>query len=148
MAAWYAETFHAGRYYATNVRLGSLNPVLGTENLPEFYQKALLGSFRRLADLVVYPPPDLWIVEAKVRLQPIAMAELEVYGRLAANTPEFLPYRDAPLRLALVYVVPDHLVIALANEKGMLTIQLHPPFEEELLAGWEARKISPTVATV
>lgn len=148
LAVWYAETFHPGRYYATHVRLGSLNPILDGSDLTETQRLALLGSFRRLADLVVYPPPDLWIVEAKVRLQPIALAELEIYGRLAHNTPELFDWRDSPMHLAVVYIVTDALVVSLANEKGILAIQLDPPFKDELLAGWEPRKIEPTLATV
>ena len=118
MAAWYAETFHAGRYYATNVRLGSLNPVLGTENLPEFYQKALLGSFRRLADLVVYPPPDLWIVEAKETLNWEALGQALAYTSLYEE--DYLPKdHGLDVRPAVTCRTLDETVLHCADLRGV-----------------------------
>lgn len=120
--------------WATRVRLGSTEAALGLAGLPENYQRMVQGAFRRYADAVVFGRESLIIVEGKIVLQPVALAQLELYARLVPSTPEFFDWRRKAVELWLVYAVGDPLVEAMAREKGMRTVEFKPAWVDEYLA--------------
>ncbi len=89
-------------------------------------EKAMVGSWRRWADAVVYPPPDWILIEAAIRPNPGKISQLELYALLLPHTPE-LPYKtDEPLRQILLYAIEDPATTFLARKHGIEAIQYKP----------------------
>jgi len=92
------------------VRLG----VLPTKELARAYMTLL-----RWADAIVVKEGVVLIVEAKLRAEPGAIGQLELYGKLFRNTLEFSQYKDWPVKLVLLSAVPDLQMAELASEKDI-----------------------------
>ena len=74
------------------------------------------------------------LVEAKIRLVPGALEQLELYRRLFPKTPELAHLRDRRLELHVVYAVEDPALVALARERGVNVHLFRPPWVDAYLA--------------
>lgn len=132
LVEWLA-TAHPGAYVQTRVFLGRIEPAVQKTGLTAA-EVRMLGTARRWVDAVVIDAAAVHLYEAKIRLEPKALAELALYNRLFPYTADFATWKDWPRKLHLLYAVEDPVVLALAREQGILAHQYHPAWVDEYLA--------------
>jgi len=93
------------------VRLG----VLPTKELAKMYMTLL-----RWCDAIVISDGIVYIVEAKIRPEPGAIGQLELYKELFPNTPEFEQYKGWPVYLVLLSSMVDLNIAELCSKKGII----------------------------
>lgn len=93
------------------VRLG----VIPTKQLAREYMVLL-----RWADAVIVHDGIVYIVEAKLRPEPGAIGQLELYKDLFANTLEFSQYANYPVKLLLLCSIPDLAIAELCSKKEII----------------------------
>jgi len=86
----------------------------------------MVGSWRRWADAIVYPPPDLILIEAAIRPNPGKIGQLKLYALLLPHTPELTPYKTAKIRLVMLYAIEDPATTYLARQQGIEAVEYKP----------------------
>ncbi len=132
IAEWAIRTFPNG-HVRFRVDLGNLKPALATTGLSPNELRAL-GRSRRWVDAMIVEPEVVHLAEAKIRLSPGALEQLELYRRLFPMTPELEHLRDRRLELHLVFAVEDPVLTAIARERGVKVHTFHPPWVDDYLA--------------
>jgi len=116
----FAALHYPGLPLKTHFRLGS-DPATGREDELPQEELAMLRVQMRWADCVVIRPREILIIEGKLRpgLYPEGISKLEIYTRIAKNTPELKPY--LPRKIVGMMIVPtdDPISAAIAAEKGI-----------------------------
>ena len=74
----------------------------------------------RWADAIFLDEGFVNIVETKLKADPKAIGQLEMYKRLFPVTPEFSQFKDWPIRLILVAPNLDLAVAEMASDKGII----------------------------
>jgi hypothetical protein len=138
LAEWLASA-HPGAFVQTRVFLGRTEPASDAAGLTPA-EVRMLGTARRWVDAVVIDADTVHLYEAKIRLEPKALAELALYNRLFPYTQEFQTWKDWPRKLHLLYAVPDVVVLAMAREQGLLAHQYRPAWVDGYLASLAANK--------
>lgn len=92
------------------VRLG----VLPTKEMARIYMTLL-----RWVDAIVIREGVVYIIESKLRSDPGALGQLELYKKLFRNTPEFEQYKLYPIQLVLLTSIVDLNMVELCSEKGV-----------------------------
>jgi len=138
VAEWVARTYPDATW-RTRVRLGSLSPQLGLEVRDEAEARLVHGAFARWADAVVELEDRLLLIEAKLVAHPVAVAQLELYARLIPYTPDFISLAPKPVESVLLYAVEDPLVVQMARERGIRSVQYHPSWVDEYLESLHRR---------
>ena len=92
------------------VRLG----VLPTKELARMYMVLL-----RWVDAIYLKDGIVYIVEAKLRAEPGALGQLDLYEKLFRNTPEFDQYKNWHIQKVLLTSIVDLNMVELASEKGV-----------------------------
>lgn len=92
------------------VRLG----VLPTKELARMYMTLL-----RWVDAIYLKDGVVYIVEAKLRAEPGALGQLDLYEKLFKETPEFSDYSLWPIQKVLLTAVMDLNMAELASEKDV-----------------------------
>lgn len=64
------------------------------------------SPLRRYADLIFYEGGIVHLVEAKVRPDPGGISQLELYKQLFPKTPEYVQFKDQPIKL--IYLTTFH----------------------------------------
>lgn len=132
VSEWATQTYpHA--HIRFRVDVGDLGPALRDTGLTAAELRAL-GRSRRWVDAMVVEPRTVHLVEAKIRLSPGALEQLELYRELFPLTPELADLRDRELKLHLVFAVEDPILSAIARRRGVLVHTYHPPWVDEYLA--------------
>jgi len=90
--------------------------------------------YNRWADAIVLVDDTILLFEAKIRSEPGAIAQLELYKKLLPETPEFKSIADRRIQPVLLTAFPDPEVDALAHEKGIWTKTYTPRWIKEY---WE-----------
>lgn len=108
-----------------NVRLGEL---------PK--GEAVYGVVRRFADIIFYDDDVIHIVEASIRPDILKIAQLEMYGRLFPQTPEFTLFKDKAVKLIFLTTLEDKAVREEAERKGIEYVVYRPDWVTEY---WEAK---------
>ena len=103
------------------VRLG----VVPTKEMARQYMVLL-----RWADAVVIHNNEVLIIEAKLRPQPGAIGQLELYQELFPQTPEFSAYKNHRIRLVFLTQFPDVDLAQLCSKKGIDYV-IWPPLSDE-----------------
>ena len=124
------------------VRLGAVEPALQDAHLSENELRAM-GVFRRWVDALVVEPHVVHLIEGKIRNQPGALEQLDLYERLLPLTPELHDIRHLPVRKHLVWVIRDTVVESLARDRGILVHEYHPPWVDDYLKLLEPRHRRP-----
>ena len=117
------------------LRLGVIQPV-GNHGDLDPAELRFLSALARYADAVVILPQEIVIVEAKMRSEPGAIAQLGLYARLAPMTPDLQPYLNRPIVKELVCSVPDPVVDLLARESEV-RVKVYAP---SWLPAWSAKR--------
>lgn len=81
---------------------------------------------RRYPDIVFYEKGIVYIVEAKVRADPAAIAQLELYIKLFPDTPEFVEFKDKPIKLIFLTSCDDLYLRKLCKEKNIEYVFYQP----------------------
>lgn len=105
-----------------------------------------MSPFRRWADaVVIYPKKRIIIIEAKIlpARYTDGLAKLEVYLRLAPNTPEFKLYMPAKIEGELVTPIEDPVIAKLAREKGIRYVVWKPLWLEYYFKELPKRFLKP-----
>lgn len=92
------------------VRLG----VLPTKELARIYMTLL-----RWVDAIYLKAGVVYIVEAKLRADPGALGQLDLYEKLFRQTPEFDQYKTWPIQKVLLTSVMDLNMAELCSEKDV-----------------------------
>ena len=135
MLSEYVAHEYPGARAFLRLGLGTIETVVTMPGL----EAADLGQFkglRRYADAVIILPTELILLEAKMRAEPGAIAQLGLYARLVPLTPELQPYLDRPLVKELVFAIPDPVVSLLAADAGVRIKTYRPAW----LAQWSAER--------
>lgn len=77
--------------------------------------------YNRWADAVVIDGEMVLLFEAKIRSEPGALAQLELYRKLLPETPEFASISQRIVQPVLLSAFPDPEVDAMARDKGFWT---------------------------
>lgn len=117
------------------VRMGTVQ-LPATRGLSARDARAVNHVFLRWADAVVLTPTELVVIEAKMRADPSAISQLEVYRDLVPKTQELLPFLDRRVVAELVVSVEDPVVTALAQRRGIRVRAYMPAWFGE----WAARR--------
>jgi len=80
----------------------------------------------RWADAIVINDGQVLIIEAKLRPNPSAFGQLDLYAKLFRVTPEFSAYASWPIRKQFLTTFPDLALGELASDKGVDYI-IYPP---------------------
>lgn len=115
---------HPNALYWTRVRLG---PIPNSEAGRTF------NGLRRWADLVLYEDRTVYVIEAKMKPEPGALSQLELYLNLFAKTPEFSTFERRKVQGILLTTVEDEEVRRLAEGKGILFEVFKPSFFDEYI---------------
>ncbi len=92
------------------VRLG----VLPTKELARMYMTIL-----RWVDAIYLDRGVVYIVEAKLRAEPGALGQLDLYEKLFKQTPEFTAYKEWHIQKVLLTAVMDLNMAELSSEKDV-----------------------------
>lgn len=99
-----------------------------------------MGSWRRWADALVYPPPDWILIEAAIRPQPGKISQLELYRLLLPHTPDINIKEGEGVRLVMLYAIEDPATTFLARQKGIECVEYKPLWLDAYLRTLMARE--------
>ena len=109
LQAWLWEK-HRTDVQWRRVRLG----VLPTKELASMYATLL-----RWVDAIYLNEGTVYLVEAKLRADPGAVGQLELYEQLFMVTPEYSLYKEWPIRKILLTATTDLNMIEFCSKKGI-----------------------------
>jgi len=104
------------------VRLGPLPPAPAAR---------IYGILRRWADAIITNQTEVIIIEAKIWPTVTAVGQLEYYGLLFPQTPEFAFLKDLPLTLVFLTTEEDPTVRAFVEAKGIRYEIFEPDWVKE-----------------
>src|SRR5713101_5519612 len=87
VAEWVTQAFPVA-HVAYRVRLGAFDASLADSELTDVQLRAL-GVFRRYVDALVLERDRVHLVEGKILSAPVALVQLDLYGRLFPLTPVY-----------------------------------------------------------
>jgi hypothetical protein len=138
----YAAKHYPDDTVFTYFRLGS-DPAIGREEeLPE-EELRMLRVQMRWADCVVIRPREILIIEGKLRpgFYPEGIAKLELYTRIAKQTPELKPYLPRKIIGAMLVPTHDPIIAELAHQKGFQWLVWKPDWFREFQARQAGRTL-------
>lgn len=118
----WVQAFHPSALQWRKVRLGPL---------PNVREKAIYSVLRRYADLIFIEDRTVFIVEAKIRPEPGALGQLDLYAQLFPKTPEFSEFSTYPIKTILLTTTLDKEVKKLAAEYGTEYVVFAPDWAKE-----------------
>ena len=112
-----------GQRYQKGARLGLVPPY--AKEWPSERPLWPAGVARKMVDLLMFTPAEIWMVKAKMHPAAEDLAMMDQYARLLPTTPD--PYldnhRDKPVRKFLICTEEDPQVVQQARAEG-ITIYL------------------------
>lgn len=141
VSEWTRQVF-PNAHVKENVRLGRVLPASTDRTLSESELRAL-GVYRRYADALVIEPATVHIVEGKIRNQPGAIEQLNLYAVLLPQTPELQDLTGREVVKHLVWCMNDPVVEALARQNNIRVHVFKPPWVDEYFATLRARQTRP-----
>lgn len=148
--AWFVSEFMSKQFpdakKLLHVRMGSYPPDIKAMAETE-EELRLLRVYLRWADAVAVTDDTVYIIEGKLRPAeyPKALAELELYLKLAPATPEISELlKTHKLRGILVCPIEDPIIASMARERGLQYIVFKPSFWDRYLSSlpWRSRRPS------
>lgn len=73
----------------------------------------------RWVDAIVVKEGIVYLIEAKIRPEPGAIGQLELYKELFPQTLEFSAYENYPVQMILLSSIPDLSIAELCSKKGI-----------------------------
>ena len=110
LVKWLAK-FHRTDLQWRRVRLGQV----ATKEEAKYYKVIL-----RWADAVFIKDGEVYIVEAKLRPDLGVIGQLEGYKKLFPTTPEFLTYKNWPVKMILLSPFLDLNIAELCKDKDII----------------------------
>ncbi len=126
------------------VRMGTVQ-LPATGGLPEKDARAVNHVFLRWADAVVVTPAELVVIEAKMRADPSAISQLELYRDLVPLTQELLPFLGRRIVAELVVSIEDPAVTALAQRRAIRVRVYKPAWLGDWAAARRRNESRPTL---
>mgnify|MGYP001581549101 FL=1 len=142
MVAEYVSREYPAADARLRVRLGTIQPAIAGRVLTPEESRALRPVLR-WADAIAILPAEVVLIEAKIRAEPGAIAQLEVYRDLFPLTAELQPFLNRPLTLELVCAIEDPAVTAYARTRGIRVKVYRPSWLQEYLAKRARRETRP-----
>jgi len=115
----YVDAFYTNQPKWYRQRLG---PAMNPENA------RMMSVINRWADAVVFDGQNMVIIEAKMRPDPGAVGQLQLYAELLPQTPDFTMYANKPVRLVLVTTKEDLSTRTFCEGKGVEYAIYNPPW--------------------
>lgn len=135
MLSEYLAAHYPNDQVRMRVRMGTVQlPTTG--GLSERDARAVNHVFLRWADAVVVTPTELIVIEAKMRADPSAISQLELYRELVPKTQELLPFLGRRIVAELVVSIEDPAVTAMASRRS-IRVRVYKP---AWLGEWAARR--------
>ena len=134
----YLAATYPGRRWYTNVRVGALEPHALRPGMSEAEMR-LLGGWRRYADAIVGPPPDVVVVETTIWKAVEKIGPLMEYLALVPETPELAELRSYPLRGELVSPIPDQRAADICGRVGIRFVVFKVTWLDETIAAYGRR---------
>ncbi len=88
----------------------------------------MIRPFKRWADALVITKDKVIIIEGKLRGTIGAISQLEFYGHLFPETPEYAQYANRPIELRIVAPWVDPDAENFARSKGIVIAYFNPPW--------------------
>jgi len=132
MVVEYIALRFPGRRFSTRVRLGKAPPLTVEGLTPE----QLTGLFKPTwvhVDAVVWDPPVLWVVEAKVDDETRAIGQLKYYLQLVPETPGLLDEGIKEVKGLIVLARRIPSIIEYARREGLEVDVFLPSWLEEFM---------------
>lgn len=132
LASEFIIEHYPGRRVREQLALGAPPPEL-VEHYGKDMAARLSRSWMEKVDRVVFPPPSLVLIEAKIWKIDDGIAKLRLYGDDVPDTPELAPYQQFPLELVLVVPWITERLKAKA-ERYRITVHVFcPPWIEDVV---------------
>jgi len=126
-----------GRRFGTRVRLGKV-PTIKVEGIPE---EKMIGFFKPCwvyADAVVWDPPILWVIEAKVDDETRAIGQLKYYLTLIEETPGLITEEIKEVKGLILLARRIPAIAEFAKREGVeIDFYLPEWLEEFLIKGYK-----------
>ena len=108
-----------GQRYQRGARLGPVPPY--AKEWPPERPLWPAGVARKMVDLLMFTPEEVWMVKAKMHPAAEDLAMMEEYARLLPTTPDpyFDNHRGKPVRKFLIYGEEDPQVVQQAHARGI-----------------------------
>ena len=132
VAEWATQTYPTADI-RFRVSLGAGRPALEDPTLSDAELRQI-GVKRRWVDAMIVEPRTVHLVEAKIRLTPGGLEQLELYRHLFPLTPELANLRGRELQLHLVMAIPDPVLVTIARSRGVQVHVFKPAWVDEYLA--------------
>jgi hypothetical protein len=94
----------------------------------------------RWVDAIVWDGQKVHLVEAKLKSDLGAIAQLKEYARLFRETPEFTMFRDAPIEMHLLLPYEWADLVAAAKREG-ITVDIYKPKWLYEAMGWKWEEV-------
>lgn len=135
----YMFSRYPGRRFVLNMKLGTAPRVRSGLELSES-ERRMLQVYQRFADAVVFPPPDLVVIEAKIWDSVNAIGPLLQYLKLVPHTAELQAFLNYPVRGEIVTAQYDPVAERVAHENGLGYVVYVPPWLDEFLQIYPERR--------
>lgn len=94
--------------------------------VPPGFDVKMVGQIRRWADAIFEENETIYIVEAKMAPDPGTISQLEYYGKLFPQTPEFARFKNHPIVMIFLTSRMDEELKKFAQERGII-YELYEP---------------------
>jgi hypothetical protein len=142
MVVEYVMREYAGMEARFRLRLGAYTSELDGRTLSLAESRAL-NRVERYADAIVVRPGELVIVEGKIRAEPGALGQLDLYELLVPLTAELKPFLNRPVVKELVCSIEDPLITAMARQREIRVKVYKPAWLPDYIAARNRREGRP-----
>lgn len=138
---------YPGRAWHRHFRVGGNPELLGLGDLePEELQ--VIRNRNRWVDLVVEPPPDLVVVEAKMWDASNGIGKLKEYLAELPFTPEYIAWGRPPVRAVVLTAQHDPLAQMVIEDAGIEYVWWEPPWIGDWYALYPERRRKAAASSV
>jgi hypothetical protein len=121
----YMVAKHPNARHRIRVRLGPLPPE-AEKAAAEGFPPKMYVVVNHWADGIAIYPDKIVLIEAKLKLSPDALGQLQVYEQLLPKTPELAADAEKKHQLELIYVQGDPETEACAQRQGITCVRFAP----------------------
>ena len=138
VSEWVALTY-PGRSWKLQFRVGHDPDIPGFQIVDE-EERRWARSLNRRVDMVVEPPPDLVVIEAKMWDPTSAIGRLQEYLLLLPATPEVKAWGPVPVVPVLLTGQDDPIARMLCERARIQYVFWEPPWIDEWYAAYPDRR--------
>ena len=138
IAEWVALVY-PGRNWHRHFRVGGYPDAVGLKDMDEGDLKVLRNR-NRWVDMVLEPPPDLVVIEAKMWDASNAIGKLKEYLKEVVFTPEYIQWGRPPITPIVLTGQHDPLAQLVIEEAGLRYVFWEPPWIADFYAFYPERR--------